>query len=272
MAWPKKCFSWVDNRTLYISIPFTWELPKAMLQVQQRSFLWDQVVVGGPAVYLMPGYFQAYDYVTEGRSLPGILQQINPLATRTTLGCIRRCKFCGVRDIEGDFVELDDWPDLPIICDNNLLAASVEHFDRVIGRLVEWKWADFNQGIDARLLTEHHAKRLAEIKKPTIRLALDSMAYQDQWSEAFSLLRSAGIAKSNIRTYALIGFDSDPDEAWQRCEWVEQQGGLALPMWFHPLHTLKKNQVTQRQAEMGWNDYERRRIMKWYYWHQKVKQ
>jgi len=32
-------------------------------------------------------------------------------------------------------------------------------------------------------LTDHHDKRLSEIKKPTIRLALDHMDYRDKWKE-----------------------------------------------------------------------------------------
>ncbi len=40
---------------------------------------------------------------------------------------------------------------------------------------------DFNQGLDARLLTEHHARRLAELTDATIRLALDHQKSADQW-------------------------------------------------------------------------------------------
>lgn len=271
MKWPKAYYCWIQNRILYVSIPFTWELPKVLSLIQQRSFFWDKVVVGGPAVQLMPGYFQGYDHVSEGQTMPGILQQVNPLATRTTTGCIRQCPFCGVKTIEGKFMELSDWPDLPILCDNNLLAASTEHFDRVIDRLEKWGWCDFNQGIDARLLNDHHAERIARIKEPVVRLALDSYKDKTKWSEAYALLRKYGIAKRKIRTYVLIGYDSEPAEAWNRCEWVDAHGVIALPMWFHKLDTFEKNHVNDRQKELGWNDFERRRIMKWFYWHQDIR-
>jgi len=151
--WPKKAFYWIKDRILHVSIPFAWELPKVRQCFQQRSMFWDHALVGGPAVELIPDYFADFDFVSIGHEMPGMLQKINPLATKTTIGCINRCRFCAVPKIEGKFKELDDWPDLPIICDNNLLASSQPHFDRVIDRLKKHEWADFNQGLDARLLT-----------------------------------------------------------------------------------------------------------------------
>lgn len=267
--WPKKPTYWVESRVLRISIPFTWNLPEVKREIQQRSFFWDGVEVGGPAVELMPGFFDGMDHVQVGHKCAGVLQRINPLATRTTLGCVRRCGFCaiGTGRIEGRFTELDDWPDLPVLCDNNLLAASKEHFDRVINRLVAHGWTDFNQGMDFRLLTDYHVKRMTEIKRPTIRLVLDHMDYRDKWQEAFDRLCDAGIAKKNISSYCLIGFNSAPREAWQRCEWVEAHGIKAYPMWFHPLDALQNNVVTTDQAKFSWNDEERRHIMGFYYKH-----
>lgn len=213
----------------------------------------------------MPDFFQGMDYVSIGYQSDGIIQRINPMATKTTTGCIRRCEFCAVPDIEGKLIELSDWPDLPIVMDNNLLAASSSHFDKVIDRLVKWGWADFNQGLDSRLLTEYHARRLSEIKKPTIRLALDSMDYEESWVNAFNALRNAGIAKGNIRSYALIGFDSDPGEARERCKFISSFGIKALPQWFHELDAMERNIVTVDQKALGWTDSDRKGIMQYYY-------
>lgn len=62
--WPKKTIYWIEDRTLYASIPFTWELLKVSDQLRQTSLEWDQVVVGGPAVELVPGMFNTLPYVT----------------------------------------------------------------------------------------------------------------------------------------------------------------------------------------------------------------
>lgn len=278
-GWPKGPTQWIVNRTLYISIPFTWDLPLIKRRICQRSFFWDRVVVGGPAVSLMSDHFRELHFVSVGPwSMPGALQRAHPLATKTTRGCIRSCKFCAVPKIEAPyfktgFQELDDWPDLPILIDNNLLAASRKHFDRVIDRLKRHKTpidsngttADFNQGLDARLLTKYHAGRIAEIRKPLVRLALDSQGYSKSWAIAFKKLRAAGLPKRAIRSYALIGFDSGPAEAWERCQWIESHGIKALPAWFHPLDAMEHNGVTEDQVKLGWSDLERKRIMQWYY-------
>lgn len=116
----------------------------------------------------MPDYFNGLSHVEIQNRSNIAINKINPLATKTTTGCVRKCKFCLVPKTEGKFQELDDWEDKPILIDNNLLASSRKHFDRVIDRLIKWGWADFNQGLDARLLTDYHAKRIAEIKKRTI--------------------------------------------------------------------------------------------------------
>lgn len=265
MDWPKKEFYWIKDRILYVSIPFTWNLKSVKNHIKQQSFFYDIVVVGGPATFLMPEYFDDIKYVEVRKQYPGILQRINPLATRTTIGCIRKCGFCGVNKIEGKFKELVDWPNLPIICDNNLLAASNNHFDKVIKKLKKLEFADFNQGVDSRLLTKYHADKFAEIKKPIIRLALDGMDYVDDWEKAYNTLRKAGLPKKSIRSYALIGFNSDPEEAWDRCEFIASHGIKPLPMWFHSLSELHKNTVTDYQEKLGWTDYERRLIMQYYY-------
>lgn len=266
--WPAGLTQWVEEYTLYISVPFTWNLPEVAAIARQGSFLWNDIIVGGPALQLLPDYLGAMaPYVMVEPTCDRVLQRVHPQATKTTVGCIRSCKFCAVPGIEGAFRELDDWPDLPILIDNNLLAASTPHLDRVFDRLEGWGWADFNQGLDARLLTEYHAERLERVGRPMIRLALDHAGQQAQWERAYSLLREHGTAKSRIRSYALIGFDSDPLEAWDRCDWIEGHGVKALPMWFHELDALERNTVTTRQEELGWSDYERRRIMQWFYQH-----
>ena len=275
IEWPRGPKNWFIDRTMYISIPFTWNLKAVHGLLSTQNFTFDRVVVGGPATKLMPDFFQDLPHVERWVDYPGAMQIVNPQATKTTTGCIRSCGFCAVPKIEGKLVELTEWPDLPVICDNNLLGASIEHFNRVIDRLKVHGWADFNQGLDSRLLTDFHAKRLREIGRPMIRLALDSMAYADQWEVAFERLRNAGFAKSLIRSYALIAFEENEThtvgEAWNRCRWVENHGIKVLPMWYHRLDTMQKNIVTKGQAALGWNDYERTNIMGWFYKHRGIK-
>lgn len=266
--WPTKPLRWISNRTLYVSVPFTWNLPQLRVDLQAADFDYDRVVVGGPAVNLMPDYFADMRHVTTGKHYPGVLQKVNPLATRTTIGCIRRCSFCAVPITEGALVELEDWPDLPVICDNNLLATSQRHFDRVCDRLEKWRGVDFNQGLDARLLTEYHAERLARIKGAIVRLALDHTRSVDQWRGSFETLRRKKVAKSRIKTYILCGYGSDPADAWARCRLVEKEThGGALPMWYHPLDAEEYGAVLDCHKKAGWCKRSKDRIMHYYYQH-----
>jgi hypothetical protein len=130
--------------------------------------------------------------------------------------------------------------------------------------------ADFNQGLDSRLLTAEHARLIKLIKRPMIRLALDNISYRDDWDRALDILLQAGIPKRRIRSYALLGFRSDPSEGWARCEYIQSKGIRVLPAWYHRLDTLKHNIVTDEQRGWGWTDYERRRIMQWFYKHKQA--
>jgi len=206
-----------------------------------------------------------------GGSVPGALQRHNPEATRTTVGCPRKCPFCAVPSLEGEFRELEDWPDLPILIDNNLLRASTGHLDRVFDRLERWGRADFNQGLDPRLLTDYHAERLKRIRKCYIRMSLDQASVKPAWERAFGFLRARGIAKHSIGSYVLVGFKTGVEDAWERCRWVESHGTKPFPMWYHPLDALEKNTLTGDQLSQGWNDPERRRIMQWFYQHKQAK-
>jgi hypothetical protein len=264
--WPRRDFSWQQDGTECISIPFTWNIPSVLEHVLAEPS--RQFLVGGPAVYLLPDVFEGTSNVTVGRVAPGILQRVNPWATRTSTGCIRACSFCGVSQFEpGGLRELPDWPDLPCLCDNALLATSESHFDRVIDRLAAWGVADFNQGLDIRLLTDHHAMRLSEIKDPMIRLALDNDRDRDSFIRAYCRLRDAGVRKASIMCYCLVGYEDTPEKAWRRCEWVAGFGIKPLPMWYHCLTETEHNPVTYQQRFLGWTESRRQGIMGYYYRH-----
>lgn len=266
--WPKKPVSWIENRTRFVSIPFTWNLPDVREELKQLNLFYDKVVVGGPAVYLMPNFFEELPHVTVGYDMPGILQRVNPNATRTTIGCVNRCKFCAVPTIEGRFKPLEDWPDLPILCDNNILAAPMDHFTKVILKLRKWERPDFNQGLDVRILNQNHAALLATLYKPILRLAFDDPEALPYFDRAYGYLRSAGVAKRRIRCYCLIGYSTTPGEAWERCMIVERGYKIkVLPQWYHALDALKYNTVTAEQKRLGWTDEQRKKIMQYYYQH-----
>lgn len=227
------------NGTVYLSIPFTWNLPEAYQRVVWLDLMNKRIIAGGPAVALMPDYLAEVAEI--GHDWPDALSRHNPEATFTSRGCIRRCSFCAVWRTEGALRELDDWPVRPVICDNNLLACSRAHFDDVIDKLKPLPWCDFNQGLDARLLTKYHAERLAELKRPTVRLAFDHVKTESQFIAAWELLTGAGIPARQIRVYVLFGYKDTPEDALYRLRLVQDLGTWPNPMRYNPLDALVRN-------------------------------
>lgn len=238
MNWSKTFVEWKQGNTAYLSVVFTWDLPAAYQRAVWLRAQGYTVKAGGPAVMLMRDYLAGVAKCN-GEELPA-LRRHNPDATFTSRGCIRRCPFCAVPRIEGELRELDNWEPAPIVCDNNLLACSRSHFDRVVDRLKPLSGIDFNQGLDARLLTDYHASRLAELDCMA-RLAFDSISYESSFVRAFEVLRKAGFPLNRIRVYVLIGFRDTPEDALYRLRRVQGLGLKPNPMRYQALDALQRN-------------------------------
>ena len=252
--WRKDIASWRIGDTLYLSVVFTWDLPRAReLAIAHKG----TVIAGGPAVDLMPKYL-ADVAIIGGDPIVRPLDFHNPLATFTTRGCPNRCTFCAVPRIEGEFRELTDWPVRPVICDNNLLAASMAHFVRVIDRLTALPYVDFNQGLDSDLFTRQHADQIARLKAANVRFAFDHVNSEASVHDAIQTARAHGLRDFGV--YVLIGFNDFPEDALYRLETVREWGIRPNPMRYQPLNAIVKDQ----HVAPGWTDRELRRMMRYY--------
>lgn len=266
MGWNKGIAEWIENGIIHISVVFSWNLPEARKQVLSLPKKM-KVLVGGPAVYANPNYLS--DIAEVGEHANALIHH-NPDATFTTRGCIRNCSFCIVPTIEGKLVELTDeeWKPNKIICDNNLLAASQSHFDHVIDRLKESKikGIDF-QGIDARIMTEHHAQRLSELPGAVLHLAWDHIKFEKQFRKAHKLLTDHGTSPNRIRVYVLFGYKDAPEDALYRLQEVKALGSMPNPQRYQPIDCLVKNSyVDENWTERQLKDYMRywgRQIYLW---------
>lgn len=258
MAWSGGLIDWIKDDTAYISVVFSWEIQRAYQRAVWLKSQGYKVVVGGTAIALHADVFDGVANI--GKSMGNILKKHNPDATRTTYGCIRSCDFCIVPKSEGEYIELDDWEVKPIICDNNITAASRKHFDRAIDRLKPLKGIDFNQGLDARLLTKHHAERLRELNTKVIRLAWDHIEIEKQFMRAWGYLRDAGIPASHIQAYVILGWNDTPEDALYRLQTIKDLGGLPNPMRYQPLTSVKRNSY----IHPNWTEYELKAFMR--YW------
>lgn len=251
--WLKDIAHWKINGTLYLSVVFTWHLPKARELAKAHK---GPVMAGGPAVKLMPDYLSDVADLAGSIPYPAISFH-NPMATFTSRGCPNRCSFCAVPRLEGNFTELENWEPRPLICDNNFLASSRRHFNRVIDRLTPFPFVDF-QGLEAELFTHYHADRFADLRRVALRFGFDSIEKESAVVKAVTIAQSYGLR--NIGVYVLINNDDSPEDAIYRLELVRSLKVRTNPMRFQPLFTLNKNE----HVSPGWTQYRLQKVMQYY--------
>lgn len=255
-GWRKGVAEWVEGNTACVSVPFTWLLPVAYQRCVWLTSEGFSVRAGGPAVRLRPEQVGPFADMGDVDAL----WHHNPNATVTSRGCPNQCPFCAVPMTEGSFVELLRWEAKPVVCDNNLLACSRRHFDRVIDSLKAVPGVDFNQGLDARLLTAEHGDRLAELNMRAVRVAWDKTSEEPAVMSAIETLKRAGFRNEVIRVYILIGFEDTPDDAWYRLETLKAMHIWPNVMRYQPLTALRRNEY----VAPGWTEQELRRFSR--YW------
>ena len=147
-----------------------------------------------------------------------------------TRGCVRQCRWCVVPRKEGYIRPAATWEQIKrpdsreiVFLDNNVLASGhgLEQIDRMGGEPV---WVDFNQGLDARLITPEVARLLAGLHWIRfVRLSCDTSAMLPVVEQAVAYLREARIAKSRLWAYVLV---EDVEDAHRRVLALERMDVL----------------------------------------------
>ena len=140
-----------------------------------------------------------------------IYPQYNYSVGFLTRGCIRNCPWCIVPKKEGKLCEVDDIERIAagrkevVLLDNNFLAASPVFVKEQLAKAARLKLKiDFNQGLDARLVTPENARLLAACKwRKYIRFSCDTVTMIEPIRRAVSLLRETGF-KREIFCYMLV--------------------------------------------------------------------
>ena len=155
-----------------------------------------------------------------------------------TRGCPNRCNWCVVPKKEGAIRPYMDVDDIAVdgrnklvLMDNNILAAGdycIEQFNKIIDR---GYIVDFNQALDARLLTDEHARLLAKMKfiERRIRFGCDTTAQIAECERAMKLINDAGF-RGEYFLYTMIGGKNDFRECYHR-----------LHYWWERLQRFRKD-------------------------------
>ena len=138
---------------------------------------------------------------------------------------------------EGDIHPAATWEEIKrpdsreiVFLDNNVLASDfgLEQIDRMGRKPV---WIDFNQGLDARLITLAVAKILARLHWIRfIRMSCDTSDMLPVVEQAAAYLREAGAAPSRFWAYVLV---RDVEDAHRRVLALREMGvePFAQPYW-----------------------------------------
>lgn len=160
-----------------------------------------------------------------------------------TRGCIRKCSFCAVRILEPqpkyrcqyhtsilNLVHAIDTIYGPkkdlLLLDNNILASP--DYKRIIHEILDagfekgatfnrkQRLLDFNQGIDARLLTPMKMKLLAKTAIKPLRLAFDHSRMRRSYEKAVRLACQHGVSRHS--TYVLFNYNDTPEDFYCRLQ------------------------------------------------------
>ena len=128
-----------------------------------------------------------------------------------TRGCIRACPWCVVPKKEGRIRPYSTWKDIKrpdsrdiVFMDNNVLACEhgINQIKEMIGQDVR---VDFNQGLDARLITPEVAELLSKLKWIRfIRMSCDTDAMLDVVLRAIHFLEKNGVKPYRVFVYLLV--------------------------------------------------------------------
>jgi hypothetical protein len=192
-----------------------------------------------------------------------------------TRGCIRRCPFCAVPKLEPQFidrVELTPWvhgvrarygekKDL-LLLDNNVLAsprlpdicAEIRDLGFVNGAKLNGRsrYVDFNQGLDARLLSKARMALLSDLPILPFRLAYDDVRHGPRYEAAIQTAAHAGVR--NFSTYVLYNYMDTPTDLWDRIHHnVGLSDELDIRISSFPMKYIPVTDVSRDHLGEHWN-------------------
>lgn len=250
-----------EPECIYVTSLFTycWQPVHQAVKECRARFPKAKIVLGGIYASLMPDH-AAGSGADEIRT--GIVPEAEGLLPDYSLdtsarpvsilfshrGCIRKCRFCAVPTIEPEVVVKTSIRHLiypnhkrVILWDNNILGT--RNWRALFTELKDLGLSvDFNQGLDARLMTEEVAHEIQGLRVNPIRMAYDLSAQRRALVRAIPALEHAGFKRRRMIVYTLYNYEDSPEDFLNRINDLLEWGVVAYPMRFEPLDSLQKNQ------------------------------
>lgn len=264
---------------IYITTMFTyqWNITISTIKFYQRNKLNKDIRVGGVLASLLKndveeetgikphfGLYKEVERLSPDYELSNNYYKNNASFGYMTRGCVNKCPYCAVPILEPEYV-----PHIPlkgqvapnkkdlILLDNNILASP--EFPKIIREIKEYgfykgakfngklRYIDFNQGVDARLLTDEKMKLLSELAVKPLRIAFDHIELKELYKEKVYLAHKYGI--KNLSNFILFNYSDNLEDFYERLRInIELNEELDLsifsfPMKFVPLDAKDRKYI-----------------------------
>lgn len=190
-------------------------------------------------------------------------------------GCRFNCKFCCVPQKEGkprNFNTIDEILTNPhggknlMLLDNDFFGGT--NWRQNLERIIELKLkVCFAQGLNIRIITDEQAELLAKVNYTNIKFNQKYLSFAwDRFNDGRIVLKGiercnrAGINSANMQFFVLIGYDTTPEQDYERVEVLRKLGCFPFVMPFDKRDKYQKSfarYVNNRAIfkSCTWEDY-----------------
>ncbi len=185
-----------------------------------------------------------------------------------TKGCPNRCSFCAVYSLEPEYdhhIPLENQIDKNkkdlILLDNNVLASN--QFEKIIAEIKQCgfqkgatfkrghRYVDFNQGVDARRLSEEKMALLSQLAIKPLRIAFDNIAFKNIYEEKIRLAHKFEI--THLSNYILFNYTDTPADFYERLALnINLNEELKLQIFSFPMKYIPLNAKDRKYVGPNW--------------------
>lgn len=252
---------------IWITTVFTFDIPYSLVIAEAAKKRCNKVVVGGVAASLIPEPFEDLG-VEVFRGLHPEAESFSPdysllgefpgySVTHTSRGCIRKCEFCMVKNLEPKFYFKPNWENdiFPeseriVFYDNNWSAKPIKVMEEDVEKIHHLmktsgvKTIDFNQSVDCRIITPEKVDLMVTLPFRPIRFAFDSISEEEPLTNVLRMFSERG-KRFKCSIDMLYNFEEHPKEIYRRMEIIIKLreelkwGHIDLfPMKFRPIKQI----------------------------------